>query len=158
MTIHLTTNILAPIERVFNLSRSIDLHTLSTYRTGEKAIAGRMKGLIELNEQVTWQARHLGKIRRHTSLITAMQPPVFFEDEMLQGDFKYFKHQHHFNTQGNDTTLMTDILDFRSPYGALGKMVDRVLMRRYLTRFLEERNEVIRHYAETDEWKKILPS
>ena len=52
---------------------------------------------------------------------------------------------------------MTDILDFRSPYGALGKMVDRVFMRRYLTRFLEERNEVIRHYAETDEWKKILP-
>ena len=156
MTIHLTTIIQAPVERVFNLSRSIDLHTLSTHRTGEKAIAGRMKGLIELHEQVTWQARHLGKIRQHTSIITSMQPPYFFEDKMLHGDFKYFKHQHHFNEHNNDTTLMSDILDFRSPYGALGKLVDKVFMKKYLTRFLEERNETIRQYAEGEEWKKIL--
>jgi ligand-binding SRPBCC domain-containing protein len=156
LTIQLTTIILAPIERVFNLSRSIDLHTLSTHRTGEKAIAGRIRGLIGLNEQVTWQARHLGKIRRHTSLITAMQPPHFFEDKMLYGDFKYFKHQHHFNEQHNNSTLMTDILDFRSPYGILGKLVDKVFMRNYLTRFLRERNETIRHYAEGEKWKKIL--
>lgn len=53
---------------------------------------------------------------------------------------------------------MTDILDFSSPYGMLGKLVDRLFMKRYLTRFLEERNETIRHYAEEGEWKKILTS
>lgn len=116
-----------------------------------------MKGLIELHEQVTWQARHLGKIRRHTSIITAMQPPHFFEDKMLHGDFKYFKHQHHFNEQNNNSTLMTDILDFKSPYGLLGKLVDKAFMKNYLTRFLKERNEIIRQYAEGEEWKKILP-
>ncbi len=116
-----------------------------------------MKGLIGLQEQVTWQARHLGKIRRHTSIITAMQPPHFFEDQMLHGDFRHFKHQHHFNPQSNDSTLMTDILDFKSPYGILGKLVDKVFMKSYLTRFLEERNETIRQYAEGDDWKKILP-
>ena len=38
--IHLTTLITAPIERVFDLSRSINLHKISTAHTGEKAIAG----------------------------------------------------------------------------------------------------------------------
>ena len=52
-TIYLTIEINAPIERCFDLSRSIDLHTLSTSHTNEKAIAGVTSGLIGLNEEVT---------------------------------------------------------------------------------------------------------
>ena len=36
----------ASIEIVFDLSRSIDLHILSTEQTNEKAIAGKTSGLI----------------------------------------------------------------------------------------------------------------
>lgn len=153
ITIH--TIIQAPVERVFDLSRSIDLHTTSTQRTAEKAIAGRTSGLIAAGEQVTWQAKHLGKVRQHTSLITAMQVPQFFEDKMIKGDFKYFRHQHHFQPQLGGT-LMIDILEFSSPYGWLGTLVDVVFMRLYLTRFLQERNVVIKEYAETDQWKSLL--
>jgi ligand-binding SRPBCC domain-containing protein len=153
--ITLRTTILAPVERVFDLSRSIDLHTLSTKGTGERAIAGRTAGLITEGEQVTWEARHLGKVRRHTSLVTIMQPPHFFEDKMIAGDFKYFRHQH--RCQPNATgTLMMDILAFASPYGWLGKAVDALFMKWYLTRFLEERNRVIKQYAETAQWRTIL--
>jgi hypothetical protein len=49
-TIELITPINAPIDRVFDLARSIDLHMESTKQTGEKAIAGRISGLIELDE------------------------------------------------------------------------------------------------------------
>lgn len=153
--ISLHTTILAPQQRVFDLSRSIDLHTLSTFGTNEKAIAGVTSGLIKEGEQVTWQARHLGKVRQHTSLITAMQSPQFFEDKMIEGDFALFRHQHHFHPQQNGT-LMMDILEFASPYGLLGKLVDLVLMKRYLTRFLQQRNAVIKKYAETEQWKSIL--
>jgi hypothetical protein len=49
------------IEVVFNLSRSIDLHLISTAKTNEKAVAGVTIGLINLNETVTWEANHLFK-------------------------------------------------------------------------------------------------
>lgn len=56
--IELETFIHADIGTCFDLSRSIDLHTLSTAKTKEKAIAGKISGLIGMNETVTWQATH----------------------------------------------------------------------------------------------------
>ena len=48
--IKLKTIIHADIEICFDLARSIDLHSISTAKTDEKAVDGKMKGLIELNE------------------------------------------------------------------------------------------------------------
>lgn len=62
-TIYLSTFILATPAIVFDLSRSIDLHQISTKQTQERVIAGRMSGLIELGESVTWRAKHFGFFR-----------------------------------------------------------------------------------------------
>jgi ligand-binding SRPBCC domain-containing protein len=153
--IHLTTFIAAPVERVFNLSRSINLHSISTSQTNERAIAGTITGLISLNETVTWQARHLFKTRLHTSKISAMESPAFFVDEMTQGDFKSFRHEHHFKPVDNGT-IMIDILEFESPYGALGRFLNSVYLKKYLEKFLIKRNETIKEYAQTQKWKAIL--
>ena len=153
--IHLTTFIAAPIERVFNLSRSITLHKISTAHTNEKAIAGVTSGLINKDETVTWQAKHLFKTRQHTSKITAMQSPDSFTDEMINGDFKNFKHQHHFK-QIDNGTIMIDIVDFESPYGSFGKFFNAVYLKKYIEKFLIKRNDIIKHYAETEKWKVIL--
>jgi ligand-binding SRPBCC domain-containing protein len=153
--IHITTFIAAPIERVFNLSRSITLHKISTAHTNEKAIAGITSGLINKDETVTWQAKHLFKTRQHTSKITAMQSPDSFTDEMIKGDFKNFKHQHHFK-QIENGTIMIDIIDFESPYGSLGKFFNAVYLKKYVEKFLIKRNDIIKHYAETEKWKVIL--
>jgi ligand-binding SRPBCC domain-containing protein len=153
--IHLTTFIAAPVERVFDLCRSINLHSISTAGTDEKAIAGVTTGLINLNETVTWEAKHLFKTRRHTSVISAMEKPVQFVDEMTAGDFKSFRHQHHFKSIDNGT-IMIDILEFESPYGNLGKFFNAVYLKKYLQKFLEKRNNTIKEYAETQKWKAIL--
>ena len=153
--IHLTTFIAAPIERVFNLSRSITLHKISTAHTIEKAIAGVTSGLINKDETVTWKAKHLFKTRQHTSKITDMQSPDSFTDEMIKGDFKNFKHQHHFK-QIDNGTIMIDIVDFESPYGSLGKFFNAVYLKKYIEKFLIKRNDIIKHYAETEKWKVIL--
>ncbi|MEJ7589306.1 MAG: SRPBCC family protein, partial [Ferruginibacter sp.] len=118
--IHLTTLIQAPIERVFDLSRSINLHKISTSHTNETAVAGVITGLIGLDETVTWQATHLFKLRRFTSKITGMERPVHFTDEMTAGDFKNFKHEHYFK-QITNGTIMIDQVEFNSPYGAIGR-------------------------------------
>lgn len=154
-SIHITTFIAAPIERIFDLSRSINLHKVSTASTNEVAIAGITTGLISKGETVTWRAKHLFKKRTFTSKITAMEAPVYFCDEMQQGDFKSFKHAHHFKQVANGV-IMIDLVDFESPYGAAGRMVDKYYLTRYLERFLQQRNAVIKEYAETDKWKAIL--
>lgn len=41
------------IENVFDLSRSIDLHKISTKKSKEEAISGKTSGLLSLNESVT---------------------------------------------------------------------------------------------------------
>jgi hypothetical protein len=58
--LELSTYINAPVEICFDTARSIDVHMASTAHTGERAIAGRTSGLIELGETVTWRARHFG--------------------------------------------------------------------------------------------------
>jgi hypothetical protein len=61
-TIRLRTEVKAGKALVFDLSRSIDLHKLSTAHTHETAIAGKTSGLIGLNEWVTWRAKHFGHL------------------------------------------------------------------------------------------------
>lgn len=153
--IHLTTIINAPVERVFDLSRSINLHKISTAHTREEAVAGVITGLINENETVTWQAKHLFKLRRFTSKITAMEKPVHFTDEMVQGDFTSFKHEHYFK-QIENGTIMIDIIEFESPYGVAGRVVNKLFLKNYLQRLLVTRNNVIKDYAETQKWKLIL--
>ncbi len=156
-TITTTTIVNAPPELCFDLSRSIDLHMISTKRTGERAVAGVTSGLIGLNETVTWRAKHLGIWQHLTSRITEYNRPVFIVDEMVKGAFKRFRHEHHFEQQGN-STIMTDVFDYTSPLGLLGKLADVLFLEKYMTRFLLERNLAIKVYAETDKWQQLLPS
>jgi ligand-binding SRPBCC domain-containing protein len=153
--IHLTTFIAAPPERVFNLSRSIDLHKISTAHTNEQAVAGVMSGLIRLNETVTWQAKHLFKQRRFTSKITAMENPSFFCDEMTEGDFKKFRHEHHFKPADNGV-VMIDIIEFESPWSFIGRLFNKLYLKKYLQALLVKRNNTIKEYATTGKWKLIL--
>ncbi|RFS23532.1 cell division protein [Chitinophaga silvatica] len=154
-TIHLTTVIHAPLDRVFDLSRSITLHKRSMTHRQEDAIKGRTNGLISYNETVTWRAKHLGKMRELTTQITAMQQNEFFCDEMTQGDFTHMKHEHYFKEIGNGT-VMIDIMDFGSPYGWFGRVFERFYLQRYMTKLLQERNSTIKDYAESEKWRVIL--
>ena len=145
--IQLETYINAPVERCFDLARSIDLHTDSMKHTGEQAIAGRTHGLIEPGETVTWRARHFGIWQTLTSKITQFDYPNSFTDEMVSGAFKSFKHQHRFQ-QVNGQTLMTDVFTFEAPFGLLGRLANFLFLRRYMTRLLEIRNETIKQTVE----------
>ena len=137
--IYLETHITAAIESVFDLSRNIDFHMQSASQTNEKAIAGCTSGLINLGETVTWKGKHFGMYLTHQSKITELEFPSKFTDEMLKGHFKSFKHQHLFyNTPSG--TRMVDILDYEVPYGIWGKLFDRMLLKKHLTKFLMQRN------------------
>ena len=154
-SIHVTTFIAAPVERVFDLSRSIDLHKQSMTRHKEEAVAGTRFGLIEKDETVTWKARHFFKTRFLRTKITAMERPSSFTDEQDEGDFRSMKHVHHFKPCENGT-IMIDLVEFESPYGTLGRSLNRVYLTRYLRKLIETRNKHIKQFAETDQWKRLL--
>ncbi|WP_298714159.1 SRPBCC family protein [Chitinophaga sp.] len=154
-SIHLTTVIHAPLQRVFDLSRSITLHKRSMSHLKEEAIRGRTNGLIEYDESVTWRAKHLGKTRELTTRITAMQKHGHFTDEMEKGDFSHMKHDHFFREIDNGT-VMIDVLEFGTPYGVFGKWFEKMYLKRYMRRLLELRNQIIKEYAESEKWRVIL--
>ena len=153
--IELRTEIRADRNIVFDLSRSIDLHKISTKKTNEQAIAGKTSGLIGINESVTWKAKHFGIYQNLTSKITEFEKPKFFVDEMIKGAFKEFKHEHRFE-ELNGGTLMTDFFDYKSPYGILGKLADKLFLKKYMTELLTERNRVIKEFAESEKWKELI--
>lgn len=153
--INLETKINAPVERVFDLSRCIDLHAESMGRHEEKAVGGITSGLINLGERVTWEAVHLGVKQNLTSEITVFDRPRHFRDSMLSGAFKRVDHDHYFDPAGSGT-LMRDVFDYTSPLGFLGSIADALFLKRYMMRLLAERNAVIKQIAESKEWRKFI--
>lgn len=153
--IKLQTDIKANREIVFDLSRSIDLHKLSTEQTNERAIAGRTEGLIELNETVTWRAKHFGVYQNLTSKVTEYDRPKYFVDEMVSGAFSRFRHEHCLS-ELNGGTLLTDLFDYTSPLGFLGKLADKLILKEYMTELLVRRNKIIKDFAESGKWKEVI--
>ena len=75
---------------------------------------------------------------------------------MIQGIFKRFVHDHFFDRHAGSTE-MRDVVTFEAPGGPLGKLIDRLVLGRYLERFLVERNSLIKSSAESNDWKDYLP-
>lgn len=152
--IELLTEVNAPVKRCFDLSRSIDLHLISTKHTGEQAIAGTTSGLINLNETVTWRAKHFFMWQTLTTKVVELHSPNFFADEMISGAFKNFRHEHYF-FELNEQTVMRDVFVFESPYGVLGKLFNLLTLKAYMTSLLKQRNAVIKQVAESGKWEEL---
>lgn len=145
--ITLTTEIEATIDQCFDLSRDIDIHQLSTQKTMEKAIAGRITGLCELGDKITWEAKHFGIVQHLTVEITKLNRPYLFEDKMIKGAFKKMKHEHRFEEK-NGKTIMTDRFEYEVPFGIFGQLFDRIILKNYMEKFLTTRNQVLKTIAE----------
>jgi len=139
-SIRLETVIAASISDCFELSLSVDAHTASMRRSGERAIGGVTSGVMKLGDAVTWRARHFGIAFRMTSAITELQYPSRFVDEQQRGPFQRWRHEHTFAATASGRTLMTDIVEFESPLGLMGIMADRLVLDWYMPRLLRRRN------------------
>jgi ligand-binding SRPBCC domain-containing protein len=145
--IRLITQIHAPIEDCFDLARSVEVHLRSTAGTGEKVVGGVTKGLIGLNDEVTWEATHFCIRQRLTSRITVMDRPYHFRDSMVRGAFAGFDHDHFFEHTSGVTT-MTDVFIYKAPMGLFGRLADALFLENYMKRLLTTRAEVICSLAE----------
>jgi ligand-binding SRPBCC domain-containing protein len=143
--IRLITDISAPPEVCFDVSRDVGVHIASS--RSERVVGGVREGMMQLDDEVTWRARHFGVAWRMTSKIVEYDRPHQFVDEMQSGPFGRWRHRHRFDAHGTGTR-MVDEVDYASPFGPVGSLVDRLLMARYMTKLLRRRNRYVRAAAE----------
>ena len=150
--IRITDTILidAPINQVFDAERNISLHTNTQEHRGERAVDGVTIGLIDLNQEVEWEAIHFGLKQRLRVRITHMEKPRYFRDEMIKGAFASFSHEHHFREVAPNRTEKKDVLDIVAPLGPLGYIAERIFLRRYMTRFIREKNATLKRIIEAN--------
>jgi ligand-binding SRPBCC domain-containing protein len=115
--------------------------------TGERAVAGVTSGMVKLGDEITWEATHFHVRQRLTSKIVAYERPRIFEDQMQRGPFKHWHHKHIFETRGAGT-LMIDEVNYSSPFGIIGRIVDMLYLENYMRKFLLRRNAHIKLAAE----------
>jgi len=147
----------APIDLVFDLSRSIEAHLHSTRHTGERVVDGLTSGLLEAGNEVTWEARHLGVRQRLTVHMVFCQRPERFRDSMVRGAFRRFDHDHVFESSDGGT-IVRERFDFEAPLGWLGRAAEALFLTRYMRRFLMRRLETIKSLAESSDWRNHIPN
>jgi ligand-binding SRPBCC domain-containing protein len=155
VTIKLNTWVNAPEERCFKLATSIEFHIASARPLKEKAVAGVTSGLLHEGDKVKWRARHFLLRLTHTSLVEVSRPFSHFREIMTAGIFARYEHEHYFAAM-DDGTRVRDELKFTAPFGPLGRMMEALVLRRYMTSLLQRRNAALKHAAESEEWRIYL--
>lgn len=151
------TLIQAPVTRCFDLARDVGVHCQTAAFTAERAIPpGRTAGMLELGDEVTFEARHFGLKWRLTARIVECDRPARFVDQMLRGPFRSLRHVHEFR-ECDGATEMIDTLEWESPLGVLGRIADAVLVERHLTWFLTNKQHALREMAEAPTSGELVP-
>lgn len=154
ITIDQTTLIFAPIARCFDMARSVEVRLAGGMEWHEEAISGVTSGLLEFGDRVTWEGLHLGGLRTITTKVTALYPPFYFQETMVEGPFKSLQHDHIFREVESGATELRDILCFAAPLLLGGHMAETFVLRNHMEKVLEERNLTLRQLTESRDWHR----
>lgn len=88
---------------------------------------------------VRWRAR-----------IEAWEPPRRFVDVQVKGPYSLWEHTHTFEEDGPGATVIEDRVRYSIPFGPLGDLADRLLVRRDLKRIFDYRRDAVAHALDSD--------
>ncbi len=154
--IEFNTHIKAPIQRCFDLARSIDFHKISISAVKEESIAGITTGLIGHNQRALMQSQLWGRYFTTELKIAKFTPPYFLSYEIVDSTFQSIVHDYYFYDISEETVMVNHFY-YRPRWGLIGDIVNFLFLQNYLTRTITKRNDLLRDYAETEKWKDILP-
>lgn len=118
-----------------------------------KPVAGKTTGCVRGGDTVHWKGWQLGFPNFHVSLISAFDPPFYFQDRMWRGRFHTFQHDHRFR-EVDGGVLFEDEVRFSLPFGWPGRLVGRFLLVPHIRRLLRERFAMLKGIAESEEWRE----
>lgn len=76
------------------------------------------------------------------SEISHIREPDFFVDEQRYGPYRFWRHQHFFETTTNGTE-MTDLVHYGLKFGTLGRLIHRLTVRPKLENIFDYRRQRI---------------
>ncbi len=144
-TIVVETVIAAPPEVCFDLALDVGAHAESSAFSGERIVEpGRLSGVLQLGDLVTFEGKHFGIRQRFTTKIVEVDRPHRFVDEMVHGMFKRLRHVHEFHPREGGT-LMRDVLEWEAPFG---RITDWLFLRRHMQWFVATKQHRLKLIAE----------
>lgn len=88
---------------------------------------------------------------RWVAVHTEYEPPHLFADRQESGPFAEWYHRHRFLGDGDGGTILRDEVEYRPPFGFVGRWLGGVLVRRKLERMFEYRHRITRELVESRE-------
>ena len=138
----LETVVDAPADVCFDLMRDIRVHPEMI-----RSACGLPTGPPAVGQIVVFRGKVFGIRQDLTTRVVEFDRPKRFVDEMTRGTFRSFRHVHEFLPHATGT-LIRDTLIWRSPFGVLGRIVDRLLLAGHLRRVVQKRNARLKAIAE----------
>ena len=89
---------------------------------------------------IDYRIRLGGVPMRWRTRIEAFEPPVRFVDVQLSGPYRCWRHEHEFQELPGGTQVI-DRVAYSLPFGFLGALAHRVVVRRTLDRIFEYRRQ-----------------
>jgi ligand-binding SRPBCC domain-containing protein len=124
-------------------------------RIKEDIVAGCTSGLIGPNQHTLMEAKVAG-IRISTEMkLTHYAPPFYFSYEIVNSVFESVVHEYYFYDL-KEETVMVDNFYFETRFGILGEILNFLFLKRFLVKAIQQRDEILREYAEGDKWRTIL--
>jgi len=80
---------------------------------------------------------------RWRTRIEAWEPPRRFVDVQVKGPYSLWEHTHEFEEDGPGATIIRDRVRYAIPFGPLGELAERVLVRRDLRRIFDYRRDAV---------------
>jgi ligand-binding SRPBCC domain-containing protein len=80
---------------------------------------------------------------RWRTRIEAWEPPRRFVDAQVKGPYTLWEHTHTFEEDGPEATIIRDRVRYSIPFGPLGELADRVLVRRDLKQIFDYRRDAV---------------
>ncbi|HVD38084.1 MAG TPA: SRPBCC family protein [Solirubrobacterales bacterium] len=80
---------------------------------------------------------------RWRTRIEAWEPPRRFVDVQVKGPYSLWEHTHEFEEDGSGATIIRDRVRYAIPFGPLGELAERVLVRRDLRQIFDYRRDAV---------------
>ena len=114
--------------------KEMDFVVTSTYNGDKKMYAGML---------ITYKVSPLFGIKLDwMTEITHVKEGEYFIDEQRFGPYALWHHQHHFK-EIKGGVLMTDILNYAIPYGVIGRLTNKLLVKRQVRKIFDYREKAI---------------
>lgn len=91
---------------------------------------------------IDYKLRLHGLPLRWQSEVVEWDPPHTFVDVQVRGPYKLWHHTHRFIAEGNSTRIVDEVL-YQLPFGILGALAQRLMVRRDVERIFSFRQQKI---------------